>query len=415
MTLFPSNTGLRAYLALSPVIALVAKPLLRRRIKRGKEDPRRWREKCGVASCDRPQGRLVWLHAVGLGETLALRGLIAMMQTHDPALQFLITSTTWKSAQAIAHQMPPQTVHQYLPLDAPAYLRKFLDHWRPDIAIWTEQDIWPGMVAECATRNIPQAIVAGRLSASGTANRTILRGIYRTIYRTMAFIAVQDTASQTNFRKLADVESSVRGSLKPAAPALTCTVAEQISLQHRLANRLVWIAASTHPADEEIVIAAHARVLQSTPDALLIIAPRFSDRPLPDGPHIIRRTQHRAPDPDTRIWIADTTGEMGLFYALAQAAYIGGTNDTTQGHNPWEAINLGLPVLHGPCTENFTDDFARLGAHALATQITAPDQIATWLLTPRPQQQDALIQLKAQIKADIDLLATDLLSLVRTP
>ncbi len=154
----PMGPALRGYLLAARAVPLVAPALLRRRLARGKELPDRWREKLGEASRPRPDGRLVWLHAVGLGEVLALRGLIAAMaQLSD--VSFLVTSTTRGSAEVLAANLPPRSVHQFLPLDAPGYLDRFLDHWRPDLSIWSEQDLWPGAVVAADRRGIPLALV----------------------------------------------------------------------------------------------------------------------------------------------------------------------------------------------------------------------------------------------------------------
>jgi len=203
--------ALRGYLAASYLIPLLAPTLLRRRLKRGKEHPTRWHEKLG-----RAVGPLVWLHAVGLGEVLSLRGLITAMAAARPDLSFLVTSTTAISANVFAKNAPPRTIHQFLPLDAPQYRRRFLDHFRPDLCIWAEQDLWPGMVSDLGRRTIPQCIVAARMNARSFSSHQKAKGLYRDLYGAMTLITAQDPQTAEHLKALgAAVE--VTGSLKPAA------------------------------------------------------------------------------------------------------------------------------------------------------------------------------------------------------
>ena len=171
-----TSHALRGYLWLSRLIPLVAPALLHRRVMRGKEMPGRVAEKTGIAGLPRPDGRVVWLHAVGLGEALALRGLIAAMAAREPGLEFLVTSTARSSAQVLAANLPDNSRHQFLPLDAPKYLEKFLDHWRPSLSVWAEQDLWPGAVVVAARRGIPLAMVNARMGPEGYARRARMRG-----------------------------------------------------------------------------------------------------------------------------------------------------------------------------------------------------------------------------------------------
>ena len=188
----PAGPGLRAYLLASQAIPLAAPLLLRRRLARGKELPDRWREKLGEPSLPRPDGPLVWLHAVGLGETLALRGLIAAMADQAPAVEFLVTSTTRGSAEVFAANLPLRTRHQFLPLDAPTYLTRFLDHWRPSLSIWTEQDLWPGAVVATSARGIPLALINARMNAEAYARRARGKGLFSNLLARFRLIAAQD-------------------------------------------------------------------------------------------------------------------------------------------------------------------------------------------------------------------------------
>jgi 3-deoxy-D-manno-octulosonic-acid transferase len=211
---------LRLALALARAIPLVAPMVLKRRVAKGKDLPDRWREKLGKPSQPRPDGPLIWLHAVGLGETLALRGLIAAMAAQSPQAEFLVTSTTRGSAEVLAQNLPPRTRHQFLPLDAPAYLARFLDHWRPVLSVWAEQDLWPGAVTAAAARGIPLALVNARMNAEAYARRRRWTGLYADLFARFALITAQDDATARHLQALGAKDVSVTGSLKAAAPPL---------------------------------------------------------------------------------------------------------------------------------------------------------------------------------------------------
>jgi 3-deoxy-D-manno-octulosonic-acid transferase len=352
---------------------LVAGPVLRRRLARGKELPDRWREKLGKPGLPRPDGALVWLHAVGLGETLALRGLIAAMADQAPALEFLVTSGTRGSAEVFGANLPPRTRHQFLPLDAPSYLARFLDHWRPDLSVWAEQDLWPGAVVATARRGIPLALVNARMNTEAFARRQRGAGLFADLMARFALVAAQDEGTADHLRRLGADAVRVTGSLKAAAPPLGCDPQVLEALRQALAGRKVVLLASSHAADEAVTLAALA-TLQPRP--LLLIAPRDPSRGeeialqvTKQGLTATRRSLGQGPEGD--VWIVDTLGEMGLWYRLCPVTLIGGTFDATQGHNPWEPAALGSAILHGPHVANFAADYARMGHADAALQVNA--------------------------------------------
>jgi len=389
---------LTAYGVLSWLLLPWAPPLLRRRLARGKEHPRRWREKLGQATARRPEGLLVWCHAVGLGEVLALRGLIAELSRLRPDVQFLVTSTASSSAKVLAANLPPRTQHQFLPLDAPPYLRRFFAHWRPALSIWAEQDLWPGAVAAAARRSIPLAMVNARLSGASHRRRHRLRCLYAPLLQRFALVSAQDTTSAACLRSLGAPAVRVDGSLKPFAPALKADPAELSRLQGRLAGRRIWVAASTHPADEAEAIAAQRQL----PGWLLILVPRDPTRGDAIGAELAaaglpaaRRSRGELPGPGQTVWLADSYGELGLWYRLASVALVGGGFDRIGGHNPWEPVALGAAVLHGPDVANFSADYAMLDAAAAASSVS-PGALAETLRS---------LDAAAQAKRATDLLA----------
>lgn len=375
---------------------------------KGKEHPTRWTEKLGQTTVARPAGKLIWLHAVGLGEVLSLRGLIDMMADQTDA-HFLVTSSTRAGAEAFARNTPPRTIHQFLPLDAPTYRRAFLGHWAPDLCIWAEQDIWPGFVTDLANRGTPQALIASRMNAQSYAKHAKTRGLFSHIYNQMRLITAQDTSTAKHLADLGATNVTITGSLKPCAPPLTCNMQEYERLNKVLQDRFVWITAPAHQADVDLAIAAHQLILTDVPDALLIIAPRFPDAPLTIPlPHTKRSLNE---DPTGTVWLADTFGDLGLMYRLAKAALIGGTNDTTQGHNPWEAVALDTAIFHGPQVANFQTDYAALAANG-ATCVTSSVQLAKALRTDLAPATTGASKLRMSQLDATQNLATDLLALV---
>lgn len=210
---------LRLYLALRHLVPLFATPFLKRRLARGKEHPTRWTEKLGRTTAERPSGPLIWLHAVGLGEVLSLRGIITEMGKIDPSTNFLITSSALSSANAIAGQMPPRTQHQFMPLDNAQFSQHFLNHWQPDLVIWAEQDIWPGLICDIAKRNIPQALVNARMSAFSFAKHAKTRALFSAALDRMVLITAQDSDTAMNLSALSVTKPiSINNSFKAAAP-----------------------------------------------------------------------------------------------------------------------------------------------------------------------------------------------------
>lgn len=416
----PKGPALRAYLAASPLIALAGPLILRRRLARGKEDPARVGEKRGHASARRPDGRLVWLHAVGLGEVLALRGLIAAMGRHDPALHFLITSSARSSAQVIGANLPSRSQHQYLPLDAPTYLARFLDHWRPDLSVWAEQELWPGAVVAAQARGVPLALVNARMTDAGFARRSRARGLYADLLARFSLITAQDQRSSDRLRARGAPQVQVTGSLKSAAPALAADPDALAQAQAAVQGRRVWVAASTHPGDEAQAMAAQSVLWQSDPRWLLILAPRDAGRAGAVASQLTearlpfaRRSLGRVPAPGDAVWLADTYGEMGLWYRLAEAALIGGGFDAIGGHNPWEAVHFDAAILHGPDVANFANDYKTLHDNAAAVSVPFGKLDAVLQDPDLPDIALRARQIVQQAEGALDPLAVDLLALVK--
>lgn len=402
--------ALAAYLAASRAIPLVAPALLDRRLKKGKELPERWREKLGHPSAERPHGPLIWLHAVGLGETLALRGLITALASRTEA-HFLVTSTTRGSAEVFGQNLPPRTIHQFLPLDAPGYLARFLDHWRPALSVWAEQDLWPGAVAATDARGIPLALVNARMNAEAYARRARHRALYADLLSRFRLITAQDAATASHLQALGAKEVSVTGSLKAAAPPLAADPGKLAQAGEALTGRSPVLLASSHPEDEFILLSA----LRTHPRPLTLIAPRDPQR----GPEIAARAAEHGltatlrsagQGPDADIWIVDTFGEMGLWYRLCATTLIGGTFGPTEGHNPWEPAALGSAILHGPRIANFAGDFSVLHQAGAALPVQ-PEELIPALTADHRAMSTRAKALWDAAQGSLAPLAHDLLAL----
>lgn len=385
------STLLWAYLKLSPIIRLFARRHLERRIVRGKEDARRYYEKLGQTNVPRPDGPLVWMHAVGVGEVLALPALIREMQRLDPALNVLLTSSTRTSAQAIEHNLPPRTIHQFLPLDSPQYVKRFLNHWQPQLSIWAERDIWPAFICETAKRGIPMALINGRMSAASGDSKQRAKGFFAALYAKFDFIEVQDEISAQQFLRLGvePEKVSVTTPLKAGANPLADQPAVREHLQNALKNRPIWLAASTHPEDEIQIFKAHTKLLEQQPNSCLILAPRDPSRAkrmlkhaadlgfqasiLPDNPDDLNKSQ---------IIILDRVGQLGIWYRLADRCFVGGSIAKVGGHNPYEPALLNCAISHGPNVKNFADDYAAFHFESAAKLVHDADDLAQTLLDP---------------------------------
>jgi len=417
----PTGALLRAYLAATAWAGPLAERHLRKRLAHGKENPGRWREKLGEALLSRPDGPLVWMHAVGLGEVLALRGLIEEMQAKRPDLNFLVTSSARASGEVFDRNRPPRTVHQYLPLDTGRFVARFLDHWQPDLSVWAEQDLWPRCVVASHARGIPLAMINARMNDRALASRRKAGRFYGDLYARFALLAAQDPVMTGNLRLLAPgAVVEVMGSLKAACAPLA-DGPDRAKLAAELAGRRLWCAASTHPADETVVLAAQAQRFAADPASLLVLAPRLPDRrdeisaqAARLGLRSVLRSDGAVPGPQDAVWIADSFGEMGLWYRLCPVSVIGGSFGDTGGHNPWEAASLGSAILHGPNTANFGNDYAALALADAARDISSAESLGAALSAPGLDAMAArAAAVQARSREGIADLRDRLLALIR--
>lgn len=351
--------------------------LLAKRVQKGKEDPKRVEEKRGIASKERPDGRLFWFHAASMGESQSALILIRyLLETHDD-IHILVTTGTVSSAALMEKNLPERAFHQYYPLDYPAWCSAFLDHWKPDLAFWMESELWPHMLNALQMRNIPAVLVNARLSPRSSLLWSLFRGSARKVLSAFDIILCQTRLDAERYEALGANRCVVTDNLKYSAQNLPHDAKELQILQAATSTRPIWVYASTHKGEEELACRLHSIVKQEFPDLLTIIVPRHPERRdeimqdcEPYGLNMLLRgdEKHR-PEDDTDIYIADTFGELGLFYRLCPIVCIGRSfsDDGGGGHNPIEAAQLGCAVLHGPHIQNLRDIFDEMNAENAAT------------------------------------------------
>lgn len=395
--------------ALAPALRLH----LRRRAAHGKEIPDRIPERFGERAA-RPAGRLLWLHAASVGETLSVLPLIEALAARDPALSILVTTGTVTSATLLARRLPPslagRVTHRFVPLDVPRWAARFLDGWRPDGAVFVESELWPNLIAAAAARGIPLALVNGRMSARSARWWGRAPGLARQVLSPFRLVLAQTEADAARFRALG-APAECWGNLKFSAPPLPADGAELARLAVLFAGRPVWLAASTHGGEEAIVIAAHRRLAGAHPGLLTIIVPRHPERgaevaALAEDLPVVRRSAGEDPGADTAILVADTLGELGLLYRLAGTAFVGGSLVPHGGQNPLEPARLMCPVLTGPHTWNFTEILDRLGAVGGVTRIEPGTDPAAALaeavsaMLTKPERARSQAEAAARVAAD---------------
>lgn len=322
----------------------------------------------------------MWFHAASVGESLSLLELIRRLLDADPALRVLVTTGTVTSAAMLADRLPPGAVHQFIPLDFRPFVRQFLDHWKPDVAIWTESEFWPTLLTETHRRGVPMLLLNARMSMRSARRwRRFMPWAARRLMALFTAVQAQDRATGAALVRLGLPTGRlvVTGTLKENAPALPCHEPDRARFARMLADRPVWAAASTHPGEEDMVADAHSAAMRSIMRLLCILVPRHPNRGdaiaarlRKHGLSVAQRSRGEDPGPHTAIFLADTLGELGLWYRLAPVSFVGGSLVPVGGHNPYEPAALGSAILHGPHVDNFADIYRRLDTAGGAQVVT---------------------------------------------
>lgn len=380
--------ALRVYRLASRTAAPLAPRLLAKRLDRGKEHATRLSERRGEPSLPRPAGPVIWVHGASVGEMLAVVPLIERIRARDFAV--LVTSGTVTSAALAEQRLPDGVLHQFIPLDAPQFVTRFLDHWRPDLALFVESDLWPNLILGCAARRIPMILVNGRISKRSFGRWRYASGASAALLSRFDLCLAQSEANAERLSRLGAPHVSSTGNLKLDAPAPPADTATLHRFNALIGLRTVIAAASTHPGEESAIIAAHQRLKAKVPNLLTVIAPRHPER----GESIAdiakaaalavgMRSRGELPKRDVEVYIADSLGELGLIYRIAPIVFMGGSLASHGGQNPIEPIRLGAAVVHGPHIWNFAEIYGKLdearGAELITDEEALTSKLGAWL------------------------------------
>lgn len=413
---------LSVYLAFARLSPPLWRAALAYRARRGKEDPARLPEKYGHPSAKRPDGPLIWFHAVSVGESLALLKLFRKLRAAYPDLGILLTTTTLGSVKALDKTgLPDGVVHQYFPIDTPGAVARFLDHWSPDLHVIAEADMWPLMMTRVRGRGIPMILLNTTITPRRFRQRMRGRALYAHLFGYFDALLMQDQTAIDRFIELGAPKDRLQlmGVLKSASDPLPVDTGELARLQGQIGARPVWLAAVTTPDEEDALIAAHAIARAQIAELLLIIAPRqvhLADKTEEAVGarfgHVARRSRGEAITTTTEVYIADTIGEMGLWYRLSPIAFMGHSMPKLaqgmSGKNPYEAIALDRVVLHGPVFENFVATYDRLRSCGAVVPVASAQELAAHVValqspTARAPYTQAMAQVRQEAERPLEI------------
>lgn len=372
----------QAWAATATAIAPALTPHLRARARSGKEDPARLGERKGLDTTPRPPGRLIWLHAASVGETVSILPVLTELAGHA---RVLVTTGTVTSADLLARRLAElglsgPVFHRFAPLDVPAWSARFLDHWRPDAAVFVESELWPNQLRACRRRHIPMMLLNARLSAGSFRAWRLVPGFARMVLGTFSAIWARGEEDAERFRALGVTGVATEGDLKFAAPPLPFDPDALARLRAVVAGRPVWLAASTHPGEEAAIAALHPALAQRHPGLTTIIVPRHPERGAALAAELGASRRSAGMPPAPGVWLADTLGEMGLWYRLAPIAFVGRSLlPPGGGQNPIEPARLGCAIAVGPHTGNFQEHMALLHAAGAVRQVADPAALADFV------------------------------------
>jgi 3-deoxy-D-manno-octulosonic-acid transferase len=376
---------IRLYRGATRWAAPFAGSILNWRLKRGKEDAARVHERRGIPSIERPPGALVWVHGASVGEVLSVLPLVEHIR--KSGFTVLVTSGTVTAAQMAAQRMPAGTLHQYIPLDSPRFVQAFLEHWQPGLVLIAESEFWPNLLIETSSRNIPVVLVNGRLSQRSFSRWKHAKKTATALLSSFDLCLAQDFDVADRLTQLGAPRVLSTGNLKFDVMPPPADAHAMQEMKGTVYNRPIFLAASTHRGEDEAVIKAHIDVMQKIPNLLTIIVPRHPER----GGEIAQlvqeyqlapamRSRNHLPDRGTHIYVADTIGELGLFYRLAPIVFMGGSLIKHGGQNPIEPAKLDNAMLHGPYVHNFASIYSELNRQHAAATVTDSHSLAASLL-----------------------------------
>ncbi len=335
---------------------------LRWRVKQGKEEPLRMKERFGKASLPRPDTPLIWVHAASMGESQSVMPLVRRWAEAFPQVHILMTTVTVTSARHVVTRLPENAFHQFAPLDTPLAIRRFLKHWQPDMACFVDSELWPNMIVTIHAFGIPLALLNGRISDSSAQRWHKVRAFSEQLLQCFTHIFAKSDEDTRRFANLGAVNPVSFGNMKFSSPPLPSDSKLMGELIGEIGGRPVWLAASTHEGEEIMIGEIHSHLQEAFPGLLSIIVPRHNTR----GDtirealemqelRVVQRSRKETIKAHTDVYIADTMGELGIFYRMASIVFIGGSLVPHGGQNPLEAARLDCAILYGAHMDNFRE------------------------------------------------------------
>jgi 3-deoxy-D-manno-octulosonic-acid transferase len=374
---------LRLYAALLEGAGPALELFLKRRLKAGKEDPERFEERHGVPSRARPEGFLLWFHAASVGESMSMLRLLDRLLAERSGISILVTTGTVTSAAMVKERLGDRVIHQYIPVDRRAWVERFLDHWRPDCAVWIESEIWPNLLMALSERGVPAALVNARMSEQSHSRWQWAPDSIRRLLGTFDLCLAQTEREAERLGALGARDVRYVGHLKYAAEPLPADPKALVELKGAIGQRPLWVLASSHEGEEAIAIEAHRLLAPRFPELLTVIVPRhikrgaaIADLAEAAGLSVTLRSGGLPPGPHDALYVVDAMGELGLWYRLTQIACIGGSLVEIGGHNPIEAAQLGAALLYGPHMFSMSSITAELQAEDGALVVADAPELA---------------------------------------
>ncbi len=398
--------SLHVWRAAAAAAAPALRLMLRRRVARGREVATRLAERRGVDATPRPAGRLLWVHAASVGETASVLPVLAALPGDVSVLLTTATVTGGELAERRLAEMglSGRMVHRFVPLDVPAWGARFLAHWRPDAAAFVESELWPNLLEACRARGIATALVNGRLSERSARGWARAPALARHVLGGFALVTAQSGEDAARLGGLGARDVAVRGNLKYAAAALPVDEAALAGMRRALGGRAVWLAASTHPGEEAVVLGVHRGLAAGHPGLVTIIAPRHPDRGAEvaralavsagaagsgvagradvaaGGATVVARHGAGEGPPAGGVWVFDALGELGTLFALSGIVAMGNSlAGEGGGHNPLEPARAGCAVATGPRVANFSEVVARMRDAGGLFVAEGPDALGAWV------------------------------------
>ncbi len=433
MTASPlADTAFALYRAFGRLGAPLITRHMEKRRARGKEHETRFGERFGRSNQPRPDGPLVWIHGSSVGESVSALPLIERLRAERPALQILVTTGTVTSARTMAERLPEGVIHQFAPIDTPAAVRGFFEHWRPQLGLIIESEFWPNLLLEARARAVPLHLINGRMSPKSFRGWKRSGPVFRALLESFEAIQAQSPEDQRHYQALGFPNCSQPGNLKFAAPPLSADPDLLANFTQDLGERPRWLLYSSHPGEEVEIAEAHRQIAWKHPNLLTMIVPRHPER----GPalaerlreldlNVAQRSRGHQLTAETEIYLADTLGELGLWFRLNPIAMMGGTLVPKGGQNPIEAAKLGCAIICGQHTENFlriVEDMIAAGAVRRITQrpgdlafsisrlLQQPDKVAEMsaaALAYAESQNGVLDRIMEELLPALDRLASD--------